>query len=74
MINKNKMIIGINDKVWRKYTAYCLSEKVKVGDHLSDLLSDFLLSKQSEGNNADNERGDTSISLNNGVKTDGKRR
>ena len=42
MINKNKLIKNIDDKIWLRFAGHCKAEGVKVGDRLSDILSDYL--------------------------------
>jgi macrodomain Ter protein organizer (MatP/YcbG family) len=37
---KNKMIIGIDDDVWRKFTSKCRYDGIKVSDRITDLIKE----------------------------------
>jgi hypothetical protein len=42
---KNKLIKGIDDKIWREFAGYCKAKGEKVGKKLSDILGDYLKDK-----------------------------
>lgn len=42
---KNKLVKDIDEKVWRRFVAYCVLNDVKVGDELSKILEKELKNK-----------------------------
>ena len=42
---KHKLVKDVNEKVWRKFVAYCILKDVKVGDELNIILEKFLRGK-----------------------------
>ena len=47
-IYKNKLVEGVDDDVWTKFTGYCKMNKIKVGQKLSEIIKQYL--KQSNIN------------------------
>jgi hypothetical protein len=41
----NKLIKGIDEEVWRKFTGYCKAKGVKVGKKLGEILEEYLKDK-----------------------------
>ena len=41
----NKLIKGINEEIWRKFTGYCKAKGEKVGNKLSQVLEEYLKDK-----------------------------
>lgn len=39
---KNKLIEGVDNEVWTDFVGYCISNQVKVGWKISEILRDFL--------------------------------
>ncbi len=41
----NKLIKGVDEETWRKFTGYCKAKGKKVGEMLSQILRDYLKNK-----------------------------
>ncbi len=42
---KNKLVKGVDEKIWRKFIAYCVLNGFKVGDEMSKILEKHLKNK-----------------------------
>ncbi len=42
MVKTDKIIRGIDDDIWTKFTGWCKMNKVKAGDKLTEILRSFL--------------------------------
>jgi len=42
---KHKLVKDIDEKIWRKFVAYCILNGFKVGDELSKILEKHLKNK-----------------------------
>jgi len=44
-MKKNKIIKGMDDDIWRKFTGYCKIKGVQVSDELKQILEKYLREK-----------------------------
>ncbi len=44
----NKLVKDIDEKLWRKFVAYCVLNDIKVGDGLNKVLEKYLKGKFKE--------------------------
>jgi transcription elongation factor GreA-like protein len=42
---KNKLVKDVDDKLWKRFVAYCILNDVKVGTQLTKILEKFLKDK-----------------------------
>lgn len=40
-----KLVKGLDEEIWRKFTGYCKAKNKKVGEMLSEILKQFLKNK-----------------------------
>ena len=38
----DKMVKGVDDGVWTKFTGWCLGNRIRVGDKLSEIIRNFM--------------------------------
>jgi len=41
----NKLVKGVDEEIWRKFTGYCKAKNEKVGKKLSEILRNYLKNK-----------------------------
>ncbi len=41
----NKLVKGLDEEIWRKFTGYCKAKGEKVGKKLSEILQEYLKDK-----------------------------
>ena len=44
-MTKHKLVKDVDEKIWRKFVAYCILHDVKVGAELNKILKKFLKGK-----------------------------
>lgn len=45
MITKSKLIHGIKDEQFERFSLYCRKNKIKIGDVINDLIEEYLKDK-----------------------------
>ena len=49
MVKKNKLINGVDDKTWNRFSGFCKTESLLMGPTMTNILKEFLKKKSTRG-------------------------